>query len=434
MNALKKLFYIALAAIFAAVFTVFPGCGKDDKSPTPSAKSGAGAGKEAKSQEKKLPKYKMDGLPADTILVMVNGRPITRGDYSAWLSLKSKAIVLSKNKKAQLTKEELAKARSDCRFRIHGELIRFECMADYAEKLGISPNAEQLEQSKKKVVALLGGPKATYEEVVAKVGERDGKLLTKLVRQDALDRICLAKSTTNDLTKVTDKELDERIEWVKKMNATAEAKNAEVRARAAKAKQEILDGAMFADVAKKYAEISPEDGVLWDTFELGELEMDDPLARWLVTAKQGDISDPMDYEEAIQIVGVRQMYEGEAPQGLVPQTQYELVRCAFHAYETIEEPEDREDFRKEMLAARREEAFMELGKKLMKSAEIEFPLGENIFMLQNKKPGAAKKKKAGKPAKAKAPAKPSGERQLESNQGKTPNSAEQGNAGKGEVK
>ena len=89
----------------------------------------------------------------------------------------------------------------------------------------------------------------------------------------------LVHSTSNDLYHVTAQEFTNRVEFVKKWNERTDATNAAVRARALQAKKEILAGAFFADVAKKYADFAPEEGETWETFHLDEFDGDDPLGQ-----------------------------------------------------------------------------------------------------------------------------------------------------------
>ena len=130
-----------------------------------------------------------------------------------------------------------------------------------------------------------------------------------------------------------------------------------------------------------------------------------------MTAKVGDISDPLAYDDVIAIFGLVRMYDGEAPDGYEAMKQYELVRCSFHAYEKIEEPEDKEELRAGMLEERRAAVIRELGSKLLESAKVEFPKGEDIFNELRppppKPPAKKKNKKKAKPAEGKpAEAKP----------------------------
>ena len=127
---------------------------------------------------------------------------------------------------------------------------------------------------------------------------------------------------------------------------------------------------------------------------LDELDSEDPLLHWLVRAEVGDISDPIEMDDGISIVGLKMKHEMENPEPGEPNIwDYELVRCAFYAYEKLDEIEDHDELVEDMLSARRRFAMEELRKKLVEKAVIEFPSGQNLFyaVTKPKKPGKPKK-------------------------------------------
>ena len=132
---------------------------------------------------------------------------------------------------------------------------------------------------------------------------------------------------------------------------------------------------------------------------LDDFEGDDPLLKWLLSAKVGDISDPIDLDDGVSIVGLKMIYEAEpAENGKPAVMEYDLVRCCFYAYEKFEVIEDRNDLIEDMIEMRREMLMEELRKKLTESVKIEFPSGRNLFYAE-KKPAKVKdkaKKKGGK--------------------------------------
>ena len=364
-----------------------------------SMKKGKGVKKKKKKSQEE--KFKIDQLPPETPVMVVEGKVVTQKDYQDYLDLKCR-IMLAKQGKLKDAKE-FEKVRRSNRARIPTEIIRYELMRRYAETNGISPTADQLNASKMRVLGMFGKGNETLEQVAAMLGGASARILPMLIHQNALDEACVLKNATNDVTHITDAELDERLALVKKWNDTAKQKDQESIDKAAKAKKEILAGAKFEVVARKYAEVSPGDGREWDTVELGEFQADEPLAQWLMTAKVGDVSDPMEYEEVIAIFGLKGVEDVKLSDDEPPVKQFELVRCAFHAYEKIEVPEDREVQRADMLEYRRAEVFRNLGSKLLECAHVEFPQGESIFNPTVRKKARPKGAKGGGKGKAKKP-------------------------------
>ena len=395
-------------SIIAAVLIVagFVGCSKEEVKPT-SGKPGAA--EKGKSAKKKAPKLKspfaIDNLPGDTVVISVNGVGITQQEYQDWLRVKSKFTLLSKKKKQKkFDIGEFTQSVLDCRFRIHGELIRCELVRQYAETNGLMASQESVAKNMASLSnqwkrAITAFPKPSAEE-----SRHDDAVLRKIATMSALDEVCIRNFSTNDLTKVTDEDVKVELQRIEEWNKTADQKNIESVEKAKKARLEILGGALFTEVAKKYAEVAPNEGEEWETFELDEFQADDPMAQWLMTAKQGDISQPIEMEDGYAIVGVRQIIE-EKPEDEdeKPSKSYELVRCTFHAYEKIDPPEDLKQFRKDILIERKQSAFQNFGAHLMDTCTIDYPKGTSIFeVTKSKAKRHGNKKKAYREGKERA--------------------------------
>ena len=412
MNLWLKSFRFFSVGLIVSLMAVTPlGCSDNaSSSQNPSAKNSTkkvDAGKEAKDKtpkkkkKKKAPEsgFAIDKLPPETPVIVIGGKNITKKQYADWLEFKCRIILEQRGKKYD--KQEYERTKKGIRSRIPTELIRLELMRQYAATNGIVPSAERLKAAEDKLLGLFGKKLKTIDQVAAKLGGESAKMLPQLVYLDAIDAICIERNATNDLFNVTDAELDAQMARIKKWNETADEKTKESIEKGIKAKKEILAGAFFENVAKKYAEVSPEDGHEWETVELGEFQADEPLAQWLMTAKVGDISDPIEYDDVIAIFGLRAMYDDEASEGSAPVKQYDLVRCSFHAYEKIEEPADRDELKAGILEERRAVVFRELGTRLLENARIELPQGEAIFNeIRRKPPKPPARKKPAKKRKA----------------------------------
>lgn len=398
-------FLWGMAVILAVLLS---GC--SDKS-TPSedgasASTNAPAKASAKKKKKKnVPRdvYPVDKLPPDTPIMIVEGRQVTQKQYADWLDMRCRIVLAQDGKPYDATKYNSIK--KGIRSRVPVELIRRELMMHYAQTNGIDVSESRLKKAQDAFVKTYGKNAKSFDQLSARLGGACTNVLPDVVYLSALDEACLERNATNDIHHITDAEVDAQMARIKKWNEIAAQKDKESYDKAAKAKKEILAGTSFEEVTRKCAEVAPEDGRTWDTVELGEFQADEPLAQWLMTAKVGDISDPLAYDDVIAIFGLVRMYDGEAPDGYEAMKQYELVRCSFHAYEKIEEPEDKEELRAGMLEERRAAVIRELGSKLLESAKVEFPKGEDIFNELRppppKPPAKKKNKKKAKPAEGK---------------------------------
>ncbi len=409
---MKIRLYIALLATVAALV----GCDRD-KDPAQGRPGRPGAKGDVQStattnavpaaRKRARPLPLIDRLPATGVVVRVNGTDITKKEFADWESLRVKIWAYAHGKPLDGKTEDVKRFRSGNRTRVIGELIKRVLISDYAKKNGISVSDDRMRAEERKFLKSVKRPKAKFDSLAAKFGEDGFAQLKAAVAADALAGVVIEKTSTNDLRNVTEEEITNRVEFVKRLNDEADRKNAIAREKAAKAKAEILAGAKFAEVAAKYSEYCPEYGSTWESVRLDEFEGDDPLLKWLVGAKVGDISDPIDLDDGISIVGLKMMFEAEpAEDGKAAVMEYELVRCCFYAYEKQEVIEDRQELVEDMLELRRERAMEELRQKLTESVEIEFPSGRNLFYAEQKPAKAkAKAKKGGKPKPKKKQAK-----------------------------
>ena len=392
-----------------ALAVAFIGCDRDKVSAPgnrPGAKGGAQSSTNdvaaVKKKEKPLPL--IDRMPETGVVVRVNGIDITKKEFANWEDLRVKIWAYAHGRPFDGKTEDVKRFKNGNRTRVIGELIKRILIREYAKTNGIDVSEERIREEEQKFLKSVKKPKAKFESLAAKFGEESFAHLKDAVAADALAGVVIEKTSTNDLRNVTEEEITNRVEFVKKWNDEADRKNAIAREKAAKAKAEIIAGAKFVDVAAKYSEYCPEYGNAWESVRLDEFEGDDPLLKWLVGAKVGDISDPLDLDDGISIVGLKMMYEAEpAEDGKAAVMEYELVRCCFYAYEKQEVIEDRADLVEDMLELRREKAMEDLRQKLTGSVNIEFPSGRNLFYAERK------------PAKAKGKAKKGGK----SKQGKT---------------
>ena len=353
---------------------------------------------ETKVAKPKKPVAVIDSLSPTSVVIRVNGEEITKAEFVAWERARTKTWAMTRGWKPDTSNDDTKKFIRNSRVRALGELVKNALIAQYAKAEGIEPEEKDVLTHKRKFLRRVKKPKSSFEDVVASMGAAEGEMLGRMLLGDAVTMAVLEHCSSNDLHTVSAQELTNRLEFVREWNQRADETNAIVRARAAKAKEEILAGAYFADVAKKYADFLPEQGEKWNTFYLDEFEGDDPLGQWLARAEPGDISDPIDLEDGISIVGLVAKLESPlSVSNKPPVYAYEVVRCPFYAYERQEDFGDNEKaIIEDILERRRQLAMRELHDRLVESAKIEFPCGNNLFYPQGekKKPKAKKKKTA----------------------------------------
>ena len=354
-------------------------------------KKGVAASRPSAKPKQLTSQYPVDNLAPTTVVMLVNGRAVTQADYAGWYRLRERIYrvtnKLSQNETSDMTRAFVRENRS----RIVGDLMRRELMRQEAERLGVVVPEEAIRRMEKRFMSAIrhaGEPFSKAEKIFG----GDAELLKKAIYMDARESLCLEKASTNNLKKVSEKEIDDYIAFATKANAEAEKRMVEQRERALKAREEIVKSGDFAAVTSNRAEVAKDEGTMWITCSFAEaMEENENLAKWLVNAKVGDISEPMDFDDGISIVGLRQVFTEENPEaGKEPEKEYDLVRCTFVAYDQIEGLDDRKGIESEILAERRQHALRELGTRLTTAAKIEYPLGTKIFSRYRPKKQAKK--------------------------------------------
>ncbi|MBO7685699.1 MAG: hypothetical protein J6V72_04910 [Kiritimatiellae bacterium] len=393
---------VVFLTISAIVSTSFLGCGQKDaklegKKATATEQSSEAAPRSVKSTKKKpgKPKPVIDMLPATSVVVRVNGENITKQDFTVWERTYVKIFAMLRGWSPNTVNAETKKFRHNNRSHVLDDLVTLALFRQYARAEGIEPDPKGLAQKERDFLRMVHKPKAKFADVAASFGKEDGEMLNRMVVQGgALTMAVLVRSTSNDLYRVTAQEFTNRINYVEKTNRDADASNAVVRARAVQAKKEILAGAIFADVAKKYADFSPEQGEEWETFQLDEFDGDNPLGQWLARSDTGDVSDPLVLDDGIAIVGLKAKYESDLSESNKPPVYaYEVVRCVFHDYDKKDDFDgDRKSIERDMIRLRRLGVMNPILSRLKEKAAIEFPCGHNLFYPPEKKSKKINKK------------------------------------------
>ena len=360
--------YPRLNAAFLALLIVIGGCSR-------SREPGVYVSKKVKS---------IAQMSNRDVIFRANGTEVTKHDFLVMQRLQDKLYRLQNG-----IDLSASNARADhyivaIEQHIPEILMKTTLMRQEAKRLKVVPSKAEGAAFSQKILEKLKTSSLGVAGTAEKIGGEEGRLFKQMVDEWAIEDRLLQLALTNDFAVVTDAEVTNLLKNVKQFNVTADKMNKLAREKLLKAKSEILGGGKFEEVAKRYAELCPEEGKKWITVTLEELvaEGEAGLRAWLKTAKVGDISDPIDFDDGVAIVGLVAKGEGEyppnAPIGLAPPILHTLVRCTLLArqnMETVTLDEAREKVRE----WHKEKAQKELGERLLRSAVLEFPNGTNFF-------------------------------------------------------
>lgn len=313
------------------------------------------------------------------VIVIINGKKIKKSDYSKCQHLQRELFKLVNFREGELDKKAEAFVKANEQ-RILPMLMQSEFFAQAAKGAGITVTPEEIEEMRKTLFSAYGIKAKSFEDAKKRLDSTAFDCLHETVVNEAISKKTVRMLARSGWFVISPQELTNQLNYVSNFNNTADTMNKRTRETLLKAKAEILSGKLFADVAKKYAEVHPEYGKEWMTVELDELSAEGEAAmrKWLEKANMGDISDPIDLDDGIAIIGVARKGPGEAPPGATPPVLYTLVRCTMFARQNMVVPSDEEAvelIRNTKIGYARKE----LGTDLHNKAVIEFPNGTNFF-------------------------------------------------------
>ena len=327
-------------------------------------------------------KMTIDEMSPSDIIARINGKAITKRDFLVYQNVFEKVYRMSLGIPFDAESPSVDDFVKSNEQRIPEMLFKDELVRQAAAKNGVSATEKEVETFAAPILSSCRTVKLGVAGTADKIGGAGAKCFVASIRAGLLGEKLVDQLIEKSYTEVTDQELTNQLAHVREFNETADRMNALAREKLLKAKSEILGGAKFADVAKKYSELRPEQGKEWQTVELDELvaEGETALKQWLVTANTGDISDPIDLDDGISIVGVVAKGEGELPPGVKGPGPilYTLVRCTLYARQNMVELNE-DDSRKLILDSKRKAWAKGFLQKLYADAAMEFPNGTNFF-------------------------------------------------------
>ena len=322
----------------------------------------------------------IESMKPSDVICEVNGQKIRKSDFSKAQRFYETVYRLTRGVrpgKEQDAAEDYAWRNEQ---RVLPLLMRRTIFGQVAKERGVSVTADEIELCAKSYFENWNMSNMTVQGLRKKLGEEEGARVIEYFTAEALNDKVVRALARDGWYHVSDEEVTNELARVRVFNETADRMNARARETLLKAKKEILEGGIFSQVTKKYGEYRPEQGKEWMTVQLEELvgEGEKALRDWLKKAEIGDISDPIDFDDGIAIVGVVRKGEGEAPAGVVGPTLYTLVRCTMLARNNMEVP-TADEVRKAVLEFKRGAAQREVFTNLYYRAVIDFPNGTNFF-------------------------------------------------------
>ncbi|MBQ3748712.1 MAG: peptidylprolyl isomerase [Kiritimatiellae bacterium] len=303
-----KVGYFALAAISAIVFC---GCSRDESASTPSPSGedyvfNLPEGDLTELNERiDVPadgkKLRIDEMSPDDVIVCVNGYPLTKKLFDEYVVSATRG--LQRNSKINPLE-------------VHDrvEKIKRDFIRDFPHKRLLLDEAKRIKVAtddlvRSNVVATLSaGAKAAGKTLDAFMKDFPGD--ARLACAELAERIwinCLVAAKIPPKMKIDDEFVKAVQKQVSEDNAAARATNAVLKAAMEQWKRDIESGkTTFEDVVNEHSQVSQESkdvGGLWGDFEKADFT-DRKLARRIFELYEGDISEPLEDDDAFHLVKV----------------------------------------------------------------------------------------------------------------------------------
>ena len=303
-----KVGYFAIAAISAIVFC---GCSRDESASTPSPSGedyvfNLPEGDLTELNERiDVPadgkKLRIDEMSPDDVIVCVNGYPLTKKLFDEYVVSATRG--LQRNSKINPLE-------------VHDrvEKIKRDFIRDFPHKRLLLDEAKRIKVAtddlvRSNVVATLSaGAKAAGKTLDAFMKDFPGD--ARLACAELAERIwinCLVAAKIPPKMKIDDEFVKAVQKQVSEDNAAARATNAVLKAAMEQWKRDIESGkTTFEDVVNEHSQVSQESkdvGGLWGDFEKADFT-DRKLARRIFELYEGDISEPLEDDDAFHLVKV----------------------------------------------------------------------------------------------------------------------------------
>lgn len=322
----------------------------------------------------------MDELSNGDVVFIVNGEKYTKRDFRTAVSLADKMRRMCAGDPLTGPNKPAQEYSRWARPRTLSDAFRRVLMRQYTKKNGITPTQEEIDESAMRVLMNLKRGKSTLDAVEKEFGKADGKLFRQYVLDDATEQAARRFVDDKGTLNITDDDVINISNRIARFQARAAASNAVEKAILEKAIAEIAAGKDFAEVAKAYSR-DPEQGALWETSYLDEMESSPALMKWASSAKAGDVSGILELDDGWAVVKVVSRRDEDIPPGVIkiPREIWELVRVSRNLFESPPDM-DREEIVAKLREFRNKDLQKKIGDLIMKEAVIEWPNGTNLFV------------------------------------------------------
>ena len=318
------------------------------------------------------------------VIVRVNGVDITKRDFDKLQAAYGMMYGLANGHGVDLTNPRIQRFMKGRAPAAPQELMRRELMRQEAVKVKVAANPQEVAAAKEGLAKSFRKSKVKdFEEAASRMGAEVAQYVEGLIVSDVQSKD-LRRHLSPESFEVSEKEIDEGLARVKRVQDGCVASNKLVRAKIAAARAEVLAGKDFAEVASRSSRGGKDEAKEWESIQFEDVAEDSPLRSFLAKAKVGDISDLIEWEDGLMFVKVLKVSKGDAEAGGGTSKTFDLGRVVVNIWDR---PDDmtRDEVRAQLLKWKEQKVQESLGERLFKEAVLEFPNGTNWFAVATSK-------------------------------------------------
>jgi len=320
------------------------------------------------------------GLPADAVLVSVNGEKLTKGALEERISLR-KALLRLKKKDAKTEGEYAEKLRNAGLAQFVRETLLASAVAATNRDILEKDRAEKLEEFSRKIAEQPG-----FVDLQKKLGDRElGALKQEIERQILADRGNAALAAA--AAPVTAQDIVKGRAFLERKNAKAKTANAEIYVQATNTWKRLQAGETYVALAERLNESGADKHIFVDE-DFCEIKPsayieDMKYYAALTNTPRNVITAPFEGDNGLMILKIVGVKPADAKN---PEPTYQVQRVFFELAETWPDESD-DEIRKQLTEKRRKDALKTGFEKLFKAAKIEYPSGtvKELFPAKSQK-------------------------------------------------
>jgi len=325
-----------------------------------------------------------DKLPDNATIISVDGRKLTKGEFSKWIALRQTMVSRTIQGGGKIGLEQLDFIKRQMLSSVTNDFPREVAIAGYAKSRRITASTNDIWRCRQGFLAasrLSGKP---WKKALAAFPKELQDTIEGRVAAEAISFAVADRWQKENKIAASQDEIDKIYGKYLEYNKTCAASNATVWATASNIWKKAVSGADFRELQDKYDqdEYKSGDGE-WGTFTPAGFTDEPELWKLCRHMRPGWISPPVEGDNGLMILKVLSLDDGDGDTAAAdytpsPDASIKLARIFLHLPLFIEET-GKEEFAKEVQNAKTLSEYNKFAASLVSKAKIEFPCGTRIF-------------------------------------------------------